>query len=159
MNLHNASGSFGLRKKVQATSRLPDQFDHVIRVWVIPFICVNHQSFFLREERFFVCVKEWVKYLLILEGRGVEISQRQGERWSRSVQVFSISAFPSMHLTRRSQGRLINLSKRPSPSTICIGRRVATSPPLRLDARSTTTEHSMLNSRHRGNAIHYLWLK
>ena len=60
----------------------------------------------------FLCVKEWVKYLLILEGRGVEISQRQGERWSRSVQVFSISAFPLMHLTRRSQAGLTNPSKR-----------------------------------------------
>ena len=40
-----------------------------------PSICAIHQPFFLWEERFF-CVKEWVKYLLILEGRGVEISQR-----------------------------------------------------------------------------------
>ncbi len=50
MNLHNASGSSGLRKKVQAISRLPDQ---VIRVRVTPFICVTHQLFFLWEERFF----------------------------------------------------------------------------------------------------------
>ena len=84
---------------------------------------------------------------MILEGRGVEISQRQGERWSRSVQVFSIYAFPSMHLTRRSQCRLTNPSTRLNLSTICTGRNVATSPPLRLDARSTTTERSSLELR------------
>ena len=41
----------------------------------------------------FSYVKEWVKYLLISEARGVEISQRYGERWSRFAQVFWIFAF------------------------------------------------------------------
>ena len=41
----------------------------------------------------FSYVKEWVKYLLISEARGVEISQRYGERWSRFARDFWIFAF------------------------------------------------------------------
>jgi hypothetical protein len=52
-NRLNASGSSVPKKKIQATSRLLDQFDQVIRARVSPFICVIHQPFFLREERFF----------------------------------------------------------------------------------------------------------
>ena len=105
-----------------------------------PSICAIQLPFSFREERFLVCVKEWVKYLLIPEVRGVEISQRQGERWSRFVQVFSIYAFLSVHLTRLSPSRLISPNKRWSLSMIFTGRSVATNPPLHLDAKSTTSE-------------------
>ena len=120
----------------------------MIRARRRPFICAIHQPLFLRQERFFICVKEWVKYLLILEGRGVEISQRQGERWSRSVQVFLICASRSTPLTRRSQTRRMNPSKRGNLSTICTGRNVATSPQRHRVARSTTTERRSLELRH-----------
>ena len=92
------------------------------------------------DKSFFLYVKECVKYLLISERRGVEIGQRYGERWSRSVQVFSIYAFLSMHLARLSPSRLMNLNMRRSRSMIITGRSVATHPPLHLDAKSTTPE-------------------
>ena len=88
----------------------------------------------------FLYVKEWVNYLLILQRRGVEISQRYGEKWSRSAQVFLIYASHFTHWTRRSQSRLMNPSKWWSLSTICTGTSVATNLLLRLDARSTATE-------------------
>ena len=85
-------------------------------------------------------LKECVKYLLIFRRRGVEISQRHGERWSRSIQIFSIYAFLSLHLTRLSPSRQMSLNMRWSLSTIFTGMSVATNPPLHLDAKSTTTE-------------------
>ena len=92
------------------------------------------------DKSFFLYVKECIKYLLISERRGVEIGQRYGERWSRSVQVFSIYAFLSMHLARLSPSRLMKLNMRRSRSMIVTGRSVATHPPLHLDAKSTTPE-------------------
>ena len=137
MNQLSASVSSGPRKMSQALKRRLD--DSIVPLErVKPSIASPPRGCLSCWKGSFFDRTECIKYLLIPGRRGVEISQRYGERWSRFVLVSLIYAFHSVPLRNLSPSGMLIAGKPLSLSMICTGMSAATDLLLSLGAKSMT---------------------